>query len=209
MQDQNLRETYLSGERKFSGKVIDVELWQVTLPDGKQAPREMVLHRGAAAVVPVDEMGNVMLVRQHRIAIDKVTCEIPAGKLDSKGEDPLLAAKRELEEETGLHARNWQLLTNLATTPGFCNERIAIYLATGLTQHEMHTDEDEFLNLVKMPLSEAVNCCMDGTFTDSKTIAGLLMAERVLHSYATSPIFDPASIQRACPAASSRCVGKE
>ena len=205
MQDQNLKETFLSSEEIFDGKIIHVEKWQVRLPDGKTAPREIVLHPGAAAVIPVDGDGMVTLVRQHRVAIDKTTYEIPAGKLDKKGEDPFLAAQRELEEETGLRAENWQLLTTLATTPGFCNERIAIYLATGLTQHEQHTDEDEFLNLVKMPLTEAVAHCMNGHFTDGKTIVGLLMAERVLNTAATASCFDPAAIQRACNGISSRC----
>lgn len=208
MQEQQLKETYLSSEEIFDGKIIHVQRWQVMLPDGKTAPREIVLHPGAAAVVPVDEDGNVTLVRQHRVAIDKTTYEIPAGKLDAKGEDPFLCAKRELEEETGLHAENWQLLTTLATTPGFCNERIAIYLATSLSQHQQHTDEDEFLNLVKMPLQEAVAHCMNGDFTDGKTIVGLLMAERVLNAHTASPLFDPANIQRASAPASSRCTGK-
>lgn len=208
MQDQQLKETYLSSEEIFTGKIIHVEKWQVRLPDGNTAPREIVLHPGAAAVVPVDEDGNVTLVRQHRVAIDKTTFEIPAGKLDLKGEDPFVCAKRELEEETGLHAENWQLLTTLATTPGFCNERIAIYLATGLTQHEQHTDEDEFLNLVKMPLQEAVAHCMNGHFTDGKTIVGLLMAQRILNERAASPLFDVANIQRASAASSSHCAGK-
>lgn len=209
MHEQNLKEIYLSGEDIFNGHIIHVQKWQVLLPDGKTAPREMVLHPGAAAVVPVDENGDVMLVRQHRIAIDKITWEIPAGKLDKKGEDPFLAAQRELEEETGLRAAHWQELTCLATTPGFCNERITIYLATGLSQHEQHTDEDEFLNLEKMPLKEAVARCMRGEFTDGKTIVGLLMAEKALQSLADSaPAFDPAPIQRATHASSSRCGGK-
>ena len=208
MQDQNLRETFLSSEEIFDGKIIHVEKWQVRLPDGKTAPREIVLHPGAAAVVPVDDEGNVTLVRQHRVAIDKTTWEIPAGKLDAKGEDPFLAAQRELEEETGLHAQNWQLLTTLATTPGFCNERIAIYLATGLTQHEAHTDEDEFLNLGKMPLTEAVALCMNGDFTDGKTIVGLLMAARTLEESKQAPLFTAANIQRCSSVASSRCAGK-
>lgn len=208
MQEQNLRETFLSSEEIFDGKIIHVEKWQVRLPDGKTAPREIVLHPGAAAVVPVDAEGNVTMVRQHRVAIDKTTWEIPAGKLDAKGEDPFLAAQRELEEETGLHAQKWQLLTTLATTPGFCNERIAIYLATELTQHEAHTDEDEFLNLVKMPLHEAVAHCMNGDFTDGKTIVGLLMAVRILEEHKQSPLFASANIQRSSSAASSRCTGK-
>lgn len=147
MTDDAIRETILSGETVFHGKLIDVDHLQVRLPDGKGALREVVRHRGAAAIVPLDEDGTVTLVRQHRVAVDRLTWEIPAGKLDGKGEDPLIAAQRELEEETGLNAASWRLLTFAETTPGFCDERIAVYLATGLTQRAAHTDEDEFLRL--------------------------------------------------------------
>lgn len=180
MTDDDLRETYLSGETVYSGKIITVQRWQVSLPDGRTAGREVVVHNGAAAIVPVDAAGNVTLVRQHRVAIDRMTWEIPAGKLDSKTEDPFCAAKRELEEETGLRAEHWQLLSRVDTTPGFCTERIALYLATGLSQHKAHTDEDEFLHLTTMPLSKAVELVMSGELRDGKTALGLLMAQRAL-----------------------------
>lgn len=208
MTDQDLKETFLSGERVFHGKIINVEHWQVALPNGKTALREVVTHPGASAVVPVDENGLVTLVRQCRVAVDQMTWEIPAGKLDAHGEDPFLAAQRELEEETGLHAENWQLLTRIETTPGFCQERISIYLAMGLTQHQAHTDEDEFLRLTKIPLDEAVARCMRGEMTDSKTIVGLLMAQKVLSAGALDHRLDVASIQRKSSALSSRCADK-
>ena len=100
MTDDALRETFLSGEEVFHGKLINVEHWQVRLPDGQTALREVVKHRGAAAVVPIDDDGNVTLVRQHRVAVGRFTWEIPAGKLDAAQENPLAAARRELEEET-------------------------------------------------------------------------------------------------------------
>lgn len=180
MLDDQLRENFLSGEEIYNGKIIKVERWQVSLPNGQTAPREIVRHNGAAAVVPVDAAGNVTLVRQCRIAVGRFTWEIPAGKLDSPDEDPFHAAKRELEEETGLQAENWQLLNRIDTTPGFCTERIAIYLATGLSQKNAHPDEDEFLGLTQMPLEQAVALCMAGEIHDSKTLVGLLMAQRVL-----------------------------
>ena len=114
------------------------------------------------------------------MALDTFTWEIPAGKLDSVSEDPLDCAKRELEEETGLRAANWRRLSHVITTPGFCTEQISIYLATELSQHEAHADQDEFLRLQKMPLDEAVNRVMAGEFRDAKTCLGLLMAARVL-----------------------------
>ena len=175
-----IRECPISEENKFNGILINVGHMKVTLPNGKTSMREIVHHNGAAAVVPVDEEGNVYLVIQHRIAVDQVTIEIPAGKLDSPNEDPFLCAKRELTEETGLVAAQWEKLSHVLTTPGFCTETIGLYLATGLTQHEAHLDPDEFLNLIKMPLTDAIDLISQGKITDAKTIAGLLMAQNKL-----------------------------
>ena len=174
------------------------------LPNGQTALREVVKHRGAAAIVPVDDQGNVTLVCQHRVAVGRFTWEIPAGKLDHTGEDMLAAAKRELEEETGLHAQNWKLLVDMDTTPGFCNEHIGIYLATGLSQHHMHTDEDEFLNVDRVPLSEAVRRVMAGEIHDSKTIAGLMMAWNLLGRQSDMLLDSLASIQRGSTAFTSQ-----
>ena len=178
--DDSLREIYQDGETIYDGKIIRVEKWRVSLPAGREAAREGVDHKGAAAIGPGDAQGMVTLVRQHRVALDTFTWEIPAGKLDSVSEDPLDCAKRELEEETGLRAANWRRLSHVITTPGFCTEQISIYLATELSQHEAHADQDEFLRLQKMPLDEAVNRVMAGEFRDAKTCLGLLMAARVL-----------------------------
>lgn len=196
MTDDSLRETFLSSEDKFHGKIINVEHWQVSLPNGKQALREVVRHNGAAAIVPVDDAGYVTLVRQHRVVAGRFTWEIPAGKLDTPDEDPFSAAKRELEEETGLRAENWRLLSRIDTTPGFCTERIALYLATGLSQHNTHPDEDEFLHITKIPLQEAVELCLKGELRDSKTVIGLLMAGQILGISASPFATDAASIQR-------------
>lgn len=205
--DKALEEVFLSSEEKFKGVLINVEHWQVMLPNGDRALREIVRHRGAAAVVPLDDAGNVTLVRQHRIAVGRFTWEIPAGKLDHAGEDMLDCARRELEEETGLNAESFRLLTVLDTTPGFCNEQIGIYLATGLSQHQMHLDPDEFLRVRTFPLSEAIGMVMSGEIHDSKTVAGLLMAARLTGAAAVAPHDRAATIQRASGAFSSR--GKE
>ncbi len=180
MKDAAYKETVLTSETVFDGHIMTVETWQVRLPDGREASREIVLHKGAAAVVPVDYQGYVTLVRQHRVAIDEMLLEIPAGKLDFAGEDPFACARRELEEETGLVAAKWQKLAHVVTTPGFCTERIALYLATELRQASPHPDADEFLNVVKMPLSEAVAWVNQGKITDAKTCLGLLMAQQAL-----------------------------
>jgi ADP-ribose pyrophosphatase len=181
MEDEALRETPFQTKVVYEGKIISVENWQVRLPDGREAFREVVKHPGAAAIVPIDKDGFVTLVRQHRVAIDRMTWEIPAGKLNYVGEDPYNCAVRELEEETGLRAGRWELLTRVDTTPGFCTERIALYIATDLTQHEAHTDEDEFLKIKRIPLREAVDQVMAGKLSDAKTALGILMAFHRLH----------------------------
>ena len=180
MDENSIREIPFSSETIYDGKILHVERWQVTCPNGRSATREIVVHKGAAAVVPVYPDGTTLLVRQHRVAVDRITLEIPAGKLDSVSEDPLDCAVRELEEETGLRAGRMTLLTSLLTTPGFCTEKIAIYLAQDLSQGQTHPDEDEFLDLVRMPLEEAVAKIMRGEIRDSKTICGLLMAKEAL-----------------------------
>ncbi|MBR0406499.1 MAG: NUDIX hydrolase [Clostridia bacterium] len=202
--DSQLRETFLSREEIYPGKIIRVEKWQVALPNGDTAMREIVRHNGASAIVPVDDAGYVTMVRQHRVAIDKCTWEIPAGKLDTPQEDPFDAAKRELEEETGLQADHWQKLTTVYTTPGFCNEKIAIYLATGLSQHPSHPDADEFLRLKKIPLDDAIAQCVSGEIQDGKTLVGLLLARQVLSQRDMPLMGIGASLQRPSAACAPR-----
>ena len=176
MDERDLKETFLDGQMVFPGIIIRVEHWNVRLPNGETAVREVACHPGASAVVPLDEDGNLIMVRQHRIAVGRLTLEIPAGKLDSAEEDPLVCAKRELSEETGFTAAHWEKLTCLETTPGFCNERIHLYLATGLSRGETHPDEDEFVAMVRLPLKEAVDRVMRGEIRDGKTAMGIMMA---------------------------------
>lgn len=179
---EDILEKLSDRRRVFDGAIIHVDHMTALLPNGKTALREVAVHMGASAVVPVDEEGSVYLVRQFRAPLEKVTLEIPAGKLDHPGEDRLEAAQRELREETGFSADSWKKLTDLATTPGFCSEVISIYLAQNLHSGKTDFDEDEFLNLVKMPLSQAVDQVMAGEICDSKTICGLLMAQRLIQA---------------------------
>ena len=179
---EDILEKLSDRRRVFDGAIIHVDNMTALLPNGKTALREVAVHMGASAVVPVDEEGSVYLVRQFRAPLEKVTLEIPAGKLDHPGENRLEAAQRELREETGFSADSWKKLTDLATTPGFCSEVISIYLAQNLHSGKTDFDEDEFLNLVKMPLSQAVDQVIAGEICDSKTICGLLMAQRLIQA---------------------------
>ncbi|MDH4329775.1 MAG: NUDIX hydrolase, partial [Nitrospira sp.] len=127
---------------------------------------------GAAAVVPVKDDGTVVLIRQFRHAAGGFIYEIPAGKLHP-GEDPLHCASRELEEEVGYQASSFELLFSIFTAPGFADEVIHVYKATGLTKGRQQLDPDEVLDVIEMPLSEAVNKIEDGTIRDAKTIVGV------------------------------------
>ncbi len=180
--DENLIEKKISSEEVFDGVLLHVKRDTVELPNGNQAVREWIRHPGASSVIPLLPDGNVILVRQYRYPVECVTLEIPAGKLDSPEEDPLLCAKRELEEETGYHADKIWKLTTIATTVGFSNEYIHLYAAEGLTPGPQHTDEDEFINVVRVPLREAVEMVEDGRIFDAKSaVSILLLAKQVFH----------------------------
>ena len=179
MNDQNIIEKRVDSARVFDGIILHIDHMTYELPNGQLARRECARHIGASAVIPVDDQGNVWLVRQFRACIDQALLEIPAGKLDYVGEDRLEAAQRELREETGLRARSWTHLTDIFTTPGFSDEKISLYLARDLEAGASHPDEDEFLNLVKLPLDEVVARIMRGEITDSKTICATLMAANI------------------------------
>ena len=182
MDDKRLHEEIIGRKEVFRGALVRVEHWDARLASGRTALREIVKNYNAAAIVPVDADGCVTLVRQYRAAMGEIMMEIPAGKKDSPDEDALVCAKRELEEETGLRAENWRLLSEARMSPGFLTERVSIYLATELSQGQDHPDEDEYLNLVRMPLDEAVERVRRGEITDAKTVIGLMMAADYLKS---------------------------
>ena len=177
--DENLKETFVSAQRLYEGKVINLRRDMVLLPNGNQASREVVEHPGAVAVVPVLPDGRVLMVRQFRHPVGEILLEIPAGKL-SPGENPDDCALRELEEETGYLAGKLQRVTSIFTAPGFTDEVIHIYLASDLKKTAVNPDEDEFLGLVRLPLEEAFEMVMRGEICDGKTICGLMMAREAV-----------------------------
>ena len=172
-QDLDLIEAPVSSEEIFHGKVAHLFRDTVRLPNGKNASRELLRHPGAAAVVPLTEDGNVILVRQYRYPFAQVMLEIPAGKLDP-GEDPLVCATRELTEETGYEAEEIVPLGVFYPSVAILDEKIHLYLARGLTFRATNTDDDEFLNVEQRPLREMVDAVMRGDVPDGKTQTAIL-----------------------------------
>jgi len=171
----DLKEKFRESKTVFAGKILTIRCDTVELPNGKEASRELVVHPGAVAVVPVRNDGKIILVRQYRYPIDKITLEIPAGKLD-QGEEPDDCVRRELEEETGYKANTIRKLASVYTTPGFTNEIIHLYIAEDLIMTEQCPDEDEFLNAEAYTRSDIKKMIADGTINDAKSMLGLLLA---------------------------------
>lgn len=174
-----LKESTRTSRLAYDGGLLKVYYDTVTLPNGAEGWREVIRHPGAVVMVPVDEQGNVCLVRQFRYPCGRALLEVPAGKLEW-GEDPFHAARRELEEEIGATAECWTPLGEMVPSPGFCDEIHHVYLAGGLTFGECCPDEDEFLEPVRLPMREAVAMAVDGRLEDSKTVAAILRAWHVM-----------------------------
>jgi len=159
----------------YKGKIVDLSVETVTLPNGATAELEIITHPGAAAVVPMLDEKTVILIRQYRHAVGGYIYEIPAGKLHP-GEDPRDCAARELEEEIGYKVGTLEPLLNFMTTPGFTNEIIHIYLGKDLSPGTQDLGEDEVLEVLEVPLKKAIEQINDGTIRDGKTIIGLQAA---------------------------------
>ena len=180
--DKNLVEKKISSEKVFDGVLLHVFKDKVELPNGHKAVREWIRHPGASAVIPLLPDNQIILVRQFRYPVGQVTLEVPAGKLDKVGEDPIECAKRELSEETGYTAGKFWKLTTIATTVGFSNEYIHLYAASDLTAGDLHPDSDEFINVVKIPLTAALQMVESGKIFDAKSaVSILLLAKQVFH----------------------------
>ncbi|WP_280768314.1 NUDIX hydrolase [Salipaludibacillus daqingensis] len=167
--NDHLKETTIRTKSIFKGKIIDLEVQDVQLPNGEESKREIIHHPGAVAVISFTNEGKLILVKQYRKALEKAIAEIPAGKLES-GEDPLECAKRELEEETGVKAKNWSKLHSFYTSPGFANEIVYVYLAEDLHTGNVNMDEDEFVERVDVTLEEANQMILSEEIHDAKTI---------------------------------------
>jgi len=168
------RETRIASRIIYEGKIVNLRVDQVRLPNGREASREVVEHAPAVAVVALDRDQNVLLVRQYRYPVQKEVLEIPAGLVEA-GEEPLAAAQRELAEETGRRARHWQLLFSIYSSPGFTDEQLHLFLAQDLEPAGgQHLDEDEFIKVAKVPLAQIPEMIRRGEICDAKSVAGLL-----------------------------------
>jgi len=170
-------ERTISSERIYKGKVVSLRVDKVKLPDGRSSTREIIEHRGAVAIVPLTEEGEIVFVKQYRKPVEMVLLEIPAGTLE-EGEEAEECAQRELIEEIGYRAGKMEKLTEFFLAPGYSSELIRLYLATDLKAEKGDADEDEFLKIEYLSSDEAVEKVENGEIKDAKTIAGILLTKK-------------------------------
>ncbi len=175
--DSHLREERISGEDIYGGIFLKMKRDKIALPNGEEAVREYLMHPGAVAVVAILDDGRVLLERQYRYPIAKACIEIPAGKLEI-GEDHLLCAKRELEEETGYSAKKWSYIRRIHPVISYSTELIDIYLAEDLVPGKSHLDDEEFLDVFAAPLDQLIEWVEDGEITDVKTTISAYWLDR-------------------------------
>lgn len=169
----------LEQREAFAGRLLQVTVDTVRLPNGQQTDLEILRHPGAAAVVPVDRAGNVLMVRQYRYATGGYILEVPAGKLDA-GDTPLSCAQRELGEEVGMEAEQIIPMGWIWTTPGFTDERIWLFAATGLRSTQQALEPDEVLTVESVPREDAIRMAREGELTDAKSVCALLRLNHYL-----------------------------
>jgi 8-oxo-dGTP pyrophosphatase MutT (NUDIX family) len=171
----------VSSEDSYVGKIVALRRDEVAMPGGRTATREVVEHLGAVAIAALDENDNVILIHQYRHALGRRIWELPAGLIDHSGEDAVDAARRELVEEVGLAAENWSVLVDAAVSPGFTDEVVRVYLATGISVVDREILGDEEADLVArwFPLNEAVRMALAGDIVNSATVGGLLATHAV------------------------------
>ena len=176
----NLTERMVEHTKPYEGVIVDVNLDKAELPNGRIATREVVVHPGGVAILPLNDDNTVTLVRQYRYPFSAVLTEIPAGKLDP-GEEPRTGALREVQEEIGAQVGELVELGEMYPSPGFCQEVIHLYLAKGLVYGDCCPDEDEFLEIIRVPFDELVEQVMCGTIKDGKTVAAVLKVKALLN----------------------------
>lgn len=174
-----LSEETISSQIIYEGRIIKLRKDLVRLPDGRESTREVVIHRGAVAAVPLLEDGSVVMVKQFRQAAGQELLEIPAGTLEA-GEDPEACAQRELQEEIGYKPGKLRLLFSSYLAPGYSSEILHTYLAQDLVVSQTENDEDEFIEIVKVSFADAIELIRNGQIKDAKTICGLLMTEKII-----------------------------
>ena len=175
----DLTEKTIDREDIFQGKVVQVHRDKVSLPNGKTSYREVVEHPGGVGILAMDERNCVPMVTQYRYVFKRKMLEIPAGKREA-GEDPFATAIRELKEEVGATAKEWVPMGKLLASPGCYGEELYLFLARGLTFGETHFDEDEFLEIERIPFDDLLHRCLDGEIEDAKTVAAVLKAKLLL-----------------------------
>jgi len=175
--DSHLRETRIDGELAYDGHFLKVSRDRIRLPDGSESRREFIRHPGAVVILPLLDDGRVLLERQYRYPNDRVFIEFPAGKIDP-GELPLATARRELEEETGYTATEWNFVCTIHNAIAYSDEHLEIFLARGLTEGEAKLDEGEFLELFTATIPELLEMVRKGEITDVKTIIGTFWLEK-------------------------------
>lgn len=172
--EDEMRTERLGRELVCHGAILDYCHDKVKMPNGHVVTYDTIVHRGAAAVLPVTNDGKLVLVKQYRNALDRFTLEIPAGGLESADEPTIKAAERELSEETGYVCENIEMLISIYPTVAYSNEKIDIYIATGLTKKDQHLDEDEYLNVEEWDVDDITSLIYEGKIQDSKTIGAIL-----------------------------------
>lgn len=179
MHKKILLEEKIRGEKVYEGRLLHVHRDEVRLPDGKESVREYITHPGAVVVIALTAEGHLILERQHRYPLHRDFIELPAGKIDA-GEEPLACAQRELQEETGYVATEWQYVTTLYPCIGYTDERLVYYLARDLRFEGHKRDEDEFLEIFTLPFSDAMDMVRRGEICEAKTVMGLFWLEKLL-----------------------------
>jgi ADP-ribose pyrophosphatase len=176
---KNLYEHPISSTKLYEGRLLHVHRDEVRLPDGKTSVREYIRHPGAVVVLALTAGGEILLERQHRYPLGRDFIELPAGKIDP-GESTLACARRELLEETGYVAQEWQYVTTVYPCIGYADERLVFYLATGLEYRGHRRDEDEFLEIFQVPFAQALDMIRGGEICEVKTVTGLFWLEKLL-----------------------------